>query len=152
MKKVIAFIFFAYIVIYILPLNVRPMIIPDETRYAEIAREMIETGNWISPRLDGLRYFEKPILGLWLNAISIKLFGENAFAIRLPSALAVGLSAIILFFLILRITNESKRAVIASCVFLSCFEIYIIGTFSVLDSVFSMFITAIMLFLFMQKY
>ena len=76
----------AYIVIYLLPLGLRPLSTPDETRYGEIPREMIQTGDWAVPHLVGLRYFEKPPLGYWLNAISISVFGENNFAIRLPTA------------------------------------------------------------------
>ena len=86
-----------FVLLYIIPLGIRPIILPDESRYAEIPREMLTSGNWIVPKLNGLRYFEKPVLGYWLNASSIKLFGENAFAARLPSALATGLSAFIIF-------------------------------------------------------
>ena len=48
---------------FILPIGGRPLMAPDETRYAEIAREMIESGNWVSPTLNGVRYFEKPPMG-----------------------------------------------------------------------------------------
>ena len=143
MKKIILLVIL-FILVYIVPLNIRPMVIPDETRYAEISREIVETGDWVVPRLNGLRYFEKPILGYWLNSMSIKLIGENAFAIRLPSALAVGISATILFFLVHRFTNDITTAIIASSVFLTCLEVFAIGTFCVLDSIFSMFITASM--------
>ena len=109
-KKVTLIVFILFLLIYIVPLNVRPLVIPDETRYAEIGREMVETGDWIAPRLDGLRYFEKPVLGHWLNALSIKMLGENAFAVRLPSALAAGLSAMMLFFLVRRFAGDASTA------------------------------------------
>jgi len=142
MKRITIFVLGLFLFLYVLPLNVRPLLVPDEMRYAETGREMIETGDWIVPRLDGLRYFEKPILGDWLHALSIRLLGENAFAVRLPSALAVGLSALMLFFLVRRSTGEISAAIVAASVFLTCLEVYGVGTFCVLDSIFSMFVTA----------
>jgi 4-amino-4-deoxy-L-arabinose transferase-like glycosyltransferase len=60
---------------------------PDEGRYAEIAREMVVTGDYLTPRDDFELYFEKPPLVYWANAASIRLFGVNEFAVRLPAAL-----------------------------------------------------------------
>jgi 4-amino-4-deoxy-L-arabinose transferase len=137
-----------FVLLYILPLGVRSMIIPDEFRYAEISREMVDTGDWIVPHLNGLRYFEKPILGHWLHALSIKLLGENSFAMRLPSALAVGLSSLMLFLLVRRFTRDTIASIMAASVFLICLEVYAVGTFCVLDSIFSLFITASMVVFF----
>src|SRR6266446_3331233 len=58
---------------------------PDEGRYAEIAREMVVSGDYVTPRDDFELYFEKPPLVYWANAVSIKLFGANEFAVRLPA-------------------------------------------------------------------
>ncbi len=60
---------------------------PDEGRYAEIAREMVLSGDYVTPRDDFELYFEKPPLVYWANAASIKIFGVNEFAVRLPAAL-----------------------------------------------------------------
>jgi len=133
-----------FVLLYIIPLGVRPMVIPDEFRYAEIPREMLETGDWVVPHLDGLRYFEKPVLGYWLNAIGIAMFGENAFAIRFFSALAAGISAVILFFLARKYAGGYRMGIFAVVVFLTSSEVFSVGTISVLDSMFSMFLTAAM--------
>ena len=133
-----------FMLIYIVPLGIRPIILPDESRYAEIPREMLASGNWIVPKFDGLRYFEKPVLGYWLNALSIKLFGENAFGARFPSALATGLSAFIIFLLVYRFAGEITAAIAAALIFLTSFIVYGIGTFNVLDSMLAVFITASM--------
>src|SRR5277367_1032979 len=61
---------------------------PDEGRYAEIAREMVLAHDYVTPRDDWVRYFEKPPLVYWAEAISIKLLGLNEFAVRLPAALS----------------------------------------------------------------
>ncbi len=133
-----------FVFLYIVPLGIRPLIIPDETRYAEIPREMVVSGNWIVPKLNGLRYFEKPVLGYWLNALSIELFGENAFAVRFPSAMATGLSAFIIFLLLRRFSEESIAVISAALIFLTSFIVYGVGTFNVLDSMLAVFVTASM--------
>ena len=136
-----------FLVSYILPLGVRDLLAPDETRYGEIPREMIVGGDWVVPHLNGLRYFEKPPLGYWLHAGSILLFGENNFAVRLPSAMAVGLSAMLIYLLVSRMyrkRNEERdlTAILSSLVFLTCFEVFAVGNIAVLDSLFSFFLTA----------
>ena len=62
---------------------VRPLLDPDEGRYAEIPREMVATGDWITPRLDGLRYFEKPPLQYWATAAAYSVFGVSEWTARL---------------------------------------------------------------------
>jgi 4-amino-4-deoxy-L-arabinose transferase len=136
-----------FLLAYILPLGARDLLEPDETRYAEIPREMIASGDWIVPHLNGLRYFEKPALGYWVHAGSLLLFGENNFAVRLPSALSVGLSALLIFALIGRLrrtedNNDNFPALLAALVFLSSFEVFGVGNAAVLDSLFSFFLTA----------
>jgi 4-amino-4-deoxy-L-arabinose transferase-like glycosyltransferase len=69
-------------------LGTRALLHPDEGRYAEIAREMTVSGDWVTPRLDGLKYFEKPPLQYWLTALSFEAFGVDAWTARLPGALA----------------------------------------------------------------
>ena len=65
----------------------RPLSVPDEGRYVEIPREMVATGDYLTPRLNGVKYFEKPVLFYWLEGFSIKLFGLKGFALRLWPAL-----------------------------------------------------------------
>jgi 4-amino-4-deoxy-L-arabinose transferase-like glycosyltransferase len=61
---------------------------PDEPRYAAIAREMARTGDWVTPRLFGHPWFEKPALYYWTAAGAFRLLGVNEFAARLPDVLA----------------------------------------------------------------
>ena len=99
-----------FIGIFILPLGLRPLVVPDETRYAVIPAEMIDTGEWIVPHLLGVRYFEKPVLGYWMTAVSFLGFGENAFALRFPAALMTGFSAGVLMLFVRRWTRRWERS------------------------------------------
>jgi 4-amino-4-deoxy-L-arabinose transferase len=137
-----------FALIYIVPLGMRPLAIPDETRYAEIPREMIASGDWVVPHLNGIRYFEKPVLGYWLNAASIALFGENSLAVRLPSAIAAGLSALMLFFLGRKFSGGHRTGTFAAAVFLTFPFVFASATINLLDSVLSMFLTGAMTFFF----
>lgn len=63
-------------------LGARALISPDEGRYATLALGMLQSGDWLTPRLNGFLYFEKPILPYWMGAASLHLFGINEFAAR----------------------------------------------------------------------
>jgi 4-amino-4-deoxy-L-arabinose transferase-like glycosyltransferase len=68
-------------------LEQRRLINPDEGRYAEIPREMVASGDWLTPRLNGIKYFEKPALQYWATATAFSVFGEHHWTARLWPAL-----------------------------------------------------------------
>ena len=72
---------------------------PDEPRYAEIGREMLVLGDWVTPHLNFVKYFEKPPLMYWMTAASLGQFGVNEFAARLP-ALLCGFATLALVFML----------------------------------------------------
>src|SRR6202162_3626572 len=76
---------------------------PDEPRYAWIARDMAESGDWVTPRLYGKPWFEKPALYYWFAALCFKLFGVNETSARLPSAVCALLATLALAWLALRL-------------------------------------------------
>jgi 4-amino-4-deoxy-L-arabinose transferase-like glycosyltransferase len=76
-------------------LGARTLVPPDEGRYAEMAREMFASGDWITTRLNGIKYFEKPPLQTWMNALSFTLFGLGEWQARLWTGLC-GLLGVVL--------------------------------------------------------
>lgn len=68
-------------------LGQRALIHPDEGRYAELSLGMLQSGDWITPRLNGILYFEKPVLQYWMGTLSFMGFGVNEFAARFWPAL-----------------------------------------------------------------
>ncbi len=79
-------------------LDVRKLQHPDEGRYAEIAREMVASGDWVTPRLNGIKYFEKPPLQYWLTAASFEAFELDEWTARLPGALAGFLTILVVAY------------------------------------------------------
>jgi len=104
----------------------------DEGRYAEIAREMVQTGNWLTPRLDGFKYFEKPALQYWATALSFTLFGEHTWSARLYSAVTGFLTLILIGFAGSRLWGW-RAGWLASCVALSSLYLVIMAHFDTLD-------------------
>ena len=78
-------------------LGIRPLYKADESRYGEISREMVASGDWVTPRLNGFKYFEKPPLQYWTTAALFSVLGERDWVARLWTAL-IGFAGIVLTF------------------------------------------------------
>ena len=86
-----------------------PLLGPDEPRYSQVAREMFERGDWVTPTLGGFHWFEKPALLYWLQIASYNLFGVSEFSARFGSAL-FGLGTILsLWILGKSFTTKTQR-------------------------------------------
>jgi 4-amino-4-deoxy-L-arabinose transferase-like glycosyltransferase len=86
-RRDVAWLALAFAALFFWRLGSAPLANPDEGRYAEIPREMLASGDWVTPRLDGINYFEKPPLMYWIGAASQAAFGRSEWAVRAPLAL-----------------------------------------------------------------
>ena len=77
-------------------LDCRRLVQPDEGRYAEIAREMVVSGDWLTPRLNGIKYFEKPPLQYWATALAYLSFGKSEWSARFWTGLTGFLGVLVL--------------------------------------------------------
>lgn len=75
-----------------------PMQEPDEGRYGDISAAMARTGDWLTPRLNDIRYYEKPPMFFWMSGLSMAALGPTEFAARLPSVLSCFLTALLIAF------------------------------------------------------
>ena len=80
-------VFLVFCLVWFYALGARTLVPTDEGRYAEMAREMLATGDWITTRLNGIKYFEKPPLQTWMNALTFAAFGLGEWQARLWTGL-----------------------------------------------------------------
>ncbi|MEB0204707.1 lipid IV(A) 4-amino-4-deoxy-L-arabinosyltransferase [Pseudomonas sp. CCC3.1] len=109
----------AFVLFYLMPLMTHGLWIPDETRYAQISQEMLQSGNWVAPHFMGLRYFEKPIAGYWMIAIGQAVFGDNLFGVRIASALSTGLSVWLAWLIASRLWNDPRKSFASALLYMS---------------------------------
>ena len=125
-------------------LGVRGIFSPAEARYSLIAREMLESGDWIQPRLNHVRYDEKPPLLYWSIAACYRIFGASDFTSRVPSALAyVGTAG--LTFAIARELVGSPAAPLAALIYSTSIGPFLFGRFVFTDTLLT-FCTTLSLF------
>jgi 4-amino-4-deoxy-L-arabinose transferase-like glycosyltransferase len=121
-------------------LGAAPLFDEDEGFYAEASREMLETGNYLTAHINGAPQYDKPILIYWLQAVSFRLFGQNEFAARFPSALATFLWMLTIY----RFTRRHlglQSGFLASLFFISAIQVTITGKAAIVDSALNLFLT-----------
>jgi 4-amino-4-deoxy-L-arabinose transferase-like glycosyltransferase len=127
--------------LYFTGLGSHPLLDPDEGRYAEIPREMLESGDFITPRLNYVKYFEKPPLYYWLTAGSMAVFGQKEWAVRLVPAVAGFLTLLLIMGLGKRIF-DGPTGVLGAWIYLTSVIPMALARLPIIDGVFSMFLTA----------
>lgn len=124
-----------------LGLGARPLFVPDEGRYAEIAREMIVRHDYVTPYLNGIKYFEKPPFFYWMEVAAIKIGGLNLWSIRSVNAFLALFGCVITYTTARSIYNRSTGLVAAFILATSC--LYFVMTHMVsLDLPVTVFLSA----------
>ncbi|HKQ28715.1 MAG TPA: glycosyltransferase family 39 protein, partial [Burkholderiales bacterium] len=129
------------VAVWFASLALRPLYKPDEARYAEISREMMQTGDWVTPRLNGFKYFEKPPLQYWATATAFRLFGTSDWSARLWTGLMALAGVAIAFAAGKRLFGAPAGTVAAAL--LAASPLYLLyGEFTTLDMGVSVFLAA----------
>lgn len=118
-----------------------PLLVPDEARYAEIPREMLESGDFVTPRLNYVVYFEKPPLYYWLNAAAFRVFGETEFAARFFGAL-LGLAGVLATYAIGRAAWGRREGLLSALVLGTSAGYLVQGRLAITDMALAFFMTA----------
>ena len=134
----------ALAVLWLATIQIRPMLDPDEGRYAEIPREMVATGNWVTPRLDGLKYFEKPALQYWATALLYSVVGLSNWSSRLWTV-GLGFACLPLIYAWLAHLYDRRAAVGAVALLAMSPYFGIIGHLDLLDASFTFWMCATVL-------
>jgi 4-amino-4-deoxy-L-arabinose transferase-like glycosyltransferase len=121
-------------------LGFRKLIKPDEGRYAEIPREMVVTGDWLTPRLNGLKYFEKPPLQYWTTAIAYEAFGISEWTSRLWTALTGFVGVLVVGYTAMRLYDR-RTGLFAATVTASSLAYLLLAHFNTLDMGLTLFMT-----------
>lgn len=127
-------------IIWFGPIDYRKLAKPDEARYAEISREMVASGDWLTPRLNDLKYFEKPPLQYWATAVAFEVFGLSGGPARLWTALT-GFAGVLLTYFAGRQIYGRQQGYFAAAVLVSSLWYALLGHINTLDMGLTFFLT-----------
>lgn len=108
-------------ILYLFGSNILPLIPPDEPRYSQVARQMFESHDWITPRLGDHPWFEKPALLYWLMCISFAIFGVMEFAARFPSVISALICVYLTYNIVRKAAGETPALLCAAILGTSAF-------------------------------
>jgi 4-amino-4-deoxy-L-arabinose transferase-like glycosyltransferase len=128
-----------------------PLLDPDEPVYAQTAREMLATNDFISPRIYGDFWYDKPPMYYWLVSGSFKLLGQNEFTARFPSAFLAVCGGLLVYFGGKSLMNQ-RAGFIAALVLSTSIEYFYLGKAAVTDMTLTFFLTATLLCYLQRKY
>ncbi len=128
------------LLLFFIDLGGRPFWDLDEAKHAVVAKEMVQSGDWVVPRFDHEPFFDKPILHYWLAAAGFRLFGMHEASARLPSAL-LGVGLVFLTYWLGRMARGPAAAFWAAVVFATCMETVVLSRTIVHDQSLCFFTT-----------
>ncbi|MGE5247916.1 MAG: phospholipid carrier-dependent glycosyltransferase, partial [Verrucomicrobiota bacterium] len=131
-RRTVALFFLAVGILYYSALGTMPLLEPDEGRYAEIPREMIASGDFVTPHLNGVVYLEKPPLFYWGNALSLSVFGDTEFGARFFTA-TVSVAGILLTYWMGSVLAGPRTGLYAAIVLSTSLYYYVVGRLNTLD-------------------
>ncbi|MFA4985111.1 MAG: glycosyltransferase family 39 protein [Candidatus Brocadiia bacterium] len=144
MRRSFAMLLAAFALIYIVGIMPLPLLEPDEGRYLSIPAEMLDSGDFVLPTINGIPYLEKPPLHYWLTASSLALFGRHPWAGRVWPMLLTFLTALLIFYFVRR-EISILAAEVSTVLYLSSLYSLCLSRINTIDEVFGFFVTATVL-------
>lgn len=141
----ISFLTLALGILYFAFLGHRPLFVPDEGRYAEIIREMVTSNDFITPHLNGIKYFEKPILFYWLGSLVAKTFSLSIASLRSINAF-LGWSGCMILYFTGRMIYDRQTGLLAAFIAGTSLLYFAMAHIINLDMTVSFFLTASLCF------
>lgn len=128
-----------YIILFLPYLGSSGLFDWDEVNFAEVAREMIVSGNWLNPQINFQPFWEKPPLFMWIQAISMSIFGINSFAARFPNVL-IGAITLWVLFNTMANTYGKKTAILSVLLYIGSITPHVYFRSGIIDPLFNLFI------------
>jgi 4-amino-4-deoxy-L-arabinose transferase-like glycosyltransferase len=135
----ILLLFLAALAFYLIFNSLIPVTDPVESNYALTAKEMLLSGDWMSPRIYGHFWYDKPVMIYWLLLFSYKIFGITEFASRLPSAVMAALTVAFVYWFAEKLYGNRRTALLSAVVLGTSLEFWVLARMIITDATLMLF-------------